>query len=161
MTLLQDNSNILFDNSQILHFSLVPFKAQLHLILKRSIHFQLSCSILFTSLPVSPQGRGKNRSKQAGWRHIFLPIFSNAAIFQILLCSNRHFSGLRKRLGQRGVLDLTFCDEILSPVMSRTDNAVFHSSKTAAGTTTSVEKLWQRCSVSHTKCTRTKLQGQG
>lgn len=40
--------------------------------------------------------------------------------------SNTIFPELRKGLGQKQALDLTFCDEILSLVGPKTDNAVFH-----------------------------------
>lgn len=42
------------------------------------------------------------------------------------LLSNNIFPELRKGLRQRPVLDLTFCDETLSLVRPKTDNAVFH-----------------------------------
>lgn len=132
MTLLWENVSILFDNS--LHFSLGPFKAQLHLILKTANLFQLSCSIPFTALLAPKKAGRKKEASQAGLRNqkYFPPhLFKwNNLPNPTLSCQlSDIFQGLRKGLGQRGVLDLTFCDRILSLVRPRTDNAVFHYSK--------------------------------
>lgn len=173
LTLLWDNSNILFHNSQILNFSLGPFKAQLHFILKTANHFQHSYSIPFTSLCCFPKRQEKKKSSKPSWTE--KSEISSSPSFQMeqfaksyfVLSTNRHFPGAEERIGTEGSIrcDILWWGFITSKAQdTKCSFPLEQREGTAAGTTTSAERLWhrdERCSVRHAKCPRTKLQRQG